>query len=222
MSVPTRLETLDRRDAEPAVATRNLRDLALVNTLFGGRQAVRWGVARLLRGLPPGRAVTVLDVGAGAGDIAQHLRATVCPRVLPVALDHLFPAATLCRARGVPAVVADLHAPPVAPGGVDVVVLSQVLHHLPRPGIPAFLRRVSGLARVGVVVADLRRSAVAQGGIWVAAHLLRLHPVTRIDGVASVGKGFTRGELGALCRAAGAAPIVRRRPGWRLVACWRT
>lgn len=221
MSAPTQLEALDRRDVEPAIATRNLRDLALVNRLFGGRQAVHWGVARLLRELPPERSVTVLDVGAGAGDIADHLRASAARRIVPVALDHLMVAATLCRTRGIPALVGDLHALPVAAGGVDVVVLSQVLHHLPRPGIPAFLRSLSALARVGVVVADLRRSLVAGRGLWMASHLLRLHPVTRTDGITSLAKGFTREELGALCRAAGVAPTVRRRPGWRLVAFWR-
>jgi len=222
MNVPTLPETLDRRDAEPATARRILRDLTLVNTLFGGRQAVRWGVAQLLRGLPPERSVTVLDVGAGAGDIARHLRTITPRRVVPVALDHLVSAAMLCRARGVPALVGDLRALPVAPGRVDIVVLSQVLHHLPRSDIPAFLRGLSELAAVGVVVADLRRSPVAQGGLWTASHLLRLHPVTRMDGITSLRKGFTRVELSALCHAAGAAPTVRRRPGWRLVACWRT
>lgn len=222
MSVLARLETLDRRDADPVTATRNLRDLAFVNTMFGGRQTVRWGVTHLLRGLPAERTYTLLDVGAGAGDIAHYLRDTMPWRLMPVALDHLRPAAALCRARGVHALVGDLSALPVGARGVDVVVLSQVLHHLPRPDIPAFLHGLSALARVGVVVADLRRSPLAQGGIWAAAHLLGLHRVTRVDGVTSVGKGFTRAELDALCRHAGVTATVHRRPGWRLVACWRT
>lgn len=213
------LETLDHRDADPTVARATLADLAVSNTLFGGRQAARWGVERLLKDAPTRTGVTLLDVGAGAGDIARHLVRTL--GVAAIALDHLACAARLCRDRGFDAVVADLHHLPLAPRSVDVVLVSQVLHHLPRPAVPAFLRAMTAVARLGVVVADLRRSPMARAGIWTAAHVLRFHRVTRLDGVTSVRRGFARAELDALCRRAGVVPMVRRRPGWRLVAWWR-
>ncbi len=104
---------------------------------------------------------------------------------------------------------------------VDVVLVSQVLHHVPRHDVAEFLRSLNAVARLGVVVADLRRSPLAQAGIWAAAHVLSFHEVTRRDGVTSVRRGFTRCELAALCQAAGMRAAVRRRPGWRLVAWWR-
>ena len=101
-------------------------------------------------------------------------------------------------------------------------MVSQVLHHLPRAAVPDFLRAVSGMARLGVVIADLRRSPMAGAGIWTASRLLRFHPVTQVDSVTSVAHGFSRIELTDLCRQAGVVAIVRRRPGWRLVAWWRS
>jgi 2-polyprenyl-3-methyl-5-hydroxy-6-metoxy-1,4-benzoquinol methylase len=219
----TGLETLDRRDADPVAVRATLRDLTVINTLFGGRQAVAWGVGRLLDDVRPRGPVTLLDVGAGSGDITRHVAATATRwPIVPLALDHLRAAARACATRGVPAAVGDLFQPPVRARSVDVIVVSQVLHHLPRTDVPDFLGALSGMARLGVVVADLRRSRVARAGIWTAAHLLRFHPVTHVDAVMSVSKGFTQMELDQLCRRAGVVATVRHRPGWRLVAWWRT
>jgi 2-polyprenyl-3-methyl-5-hydroxy-6-metoxy-1,4-benzoquinol methylase len=217
-------ETLDRRDAEPALVRRTLADLSVSNRLFGGRQAVRWGLARVLAGTRANGPLTVLDVGAGMGDILLHVRRRLAPRwsLRPMALDHLRPAARLCGGAGIAAVVGDLAHLPLRERAVDLVIVSQVLHHLPRAAAAAFLRHIAALAGVGVVVADLNRSPLAQAGIWTASHLLGFHPVTRRDGVASVGHGFTAAELAALCAEAGLQAQVTRRPGWRVVAWWRT
>jgi 2-polyprenyl-3-methyl-5-hydroxy-6-metoxy-1,4-benzoquinol methylase len=218
------LETLDRRDAEPALVRRTLTDISVSNALFGGRQAVRWGLRRVLADTHTARPLTVLDVGAGRGDILLHVRRALAPRwrLAPLALDHLRPAARLCGEAGLPALVADLSRLPVGRHAVDLVVVSQVLHHLDAPAAVTLLRDLAAVAGVGVVVADLRRSPLAQAGIWTASHLLGFHAVTRRDGVASVGSGFTPAELAARCREAGVHAHVSRRPGWRLVAWWRT
>jgi SAM-dependent methyltransferase len=217
------VETLDRRDAEPRVVRATLRDLAVVNALFGGRQAAAWGVRR---SLAPSNAgpVTLLDLGAGMGDVARHLAARLGPRWIlrVVALDHLRTAARACRETGLPALVADFADLPLRGRPVDVVLLSQALHHVARARIPGLLRRVTACARIGVVVADLRRSRLARTGIWLAGHLLQFHPATRRDGVISVTRGFSAAELRDLCVAAGIRPAVARRPGWRVVAWWRT
>jgi hypothetical protein len=58
----------------------------------------------------------------------------------------------------------------------------------------------------------------------VASRALGFHPVTRHDGVLSVFRGFTAGELAAHARAAAPAAQdlhVRHRLGWRVVASWR-
>ena len=59
-------------------------------------------------------------------------------------------------------------------------------------------------------------------GFWVISYALRFHRVTRHDGVVSVLRGFTRGDLQRLIgNATGATPVVRRHLGFRLIAHWK-
>lgn len=178
----------------------------------------------MLAGRPSPEPLTILDVGAGSGDIAAFLarRATRRGiRLRPVALDCHRSAARLCRDAGLPSLVADVWSLPLTERSVDVVVASQLLHHFTREAGVRLLGDLTRLARVGVVVADLCRARAAALGIWLASFALAFHPVTRRDGVTSVRRGFTEAELAGLLRAAGIPASVHRRPGYRLVAAWR-
>ena len=60
---PIGIELLDDPDADPAAVTLSLRNVARANRWFGGAAAVRYGLRRLLRDVPPGRPLTLLDLG---------------------------------------------------------------------------------------------------------------------------------------------------------------
>lgn len=217
------VEALDTPHLPSDVTRATLSDIARANTLFGGRRAVAWGVDRVVAGTAA-RPVTLLDVGAGMGDVASWLkrpRRGAAVVVRAVALDWHREAARLCAARGLAATQGDAFHLPLADRSIDVVVASQLLHHFQRPTAVQLVHELTRVARVGVVVADLRRSAVAMAGIWLAALALRFHAVSRRDGVLSVRRGYTRGELAALLREAGVEATVTARPGFRLVATWR-
>ena len=104
---------------------------------------------------------------------------------------------------GVRTAVADVAAPPIARHSVDVVLVSQVAHHFSHGSVGQLARSCDGLARRGVVIADLRRSAVAAAGFRLGALLLGFDPVTRLDGVTSIRRGFTRSDLAELLRREG-------------------
>jgi hypothetical protein len=73
-----------------------------------------------------------------------------------------------------------------------------------------------------VIVSDIRRSWLAAAGIWLASYPLHFHPVSRHDGVVSVLRGFTPGELRQLVRTATEqTPVARRRLGFRTTASWK-
>jgi hypothetical protein len=104
---------------------------------------------------------------------------------------------------------------------VDLVLVSQVLHHLAPASAVRLLRDCDRLARVGVVVADLRRARLAAPLFRLGGRVLRFDPVTMVDGVTSIQRGYTPSELLALLRQAGVEGRVARRPGYRLVGTWR-
>ncbi|HJR50579.1 MAG TPA: hypothetical protein VJ794_05700, partial [Gemmatimonadales bacterium] len=121
----------------------------------------------------------------------------------------------------VPCAVGCAGAPPLRERSVDLVLVSQVAHHFTPESATRLFRTCDALARVGVVVADIRRGLLAPLAFRVGATALGFDPVTKADGLTSIRRGYTAGELRELLLAAGVRARVVRRPGYRLVATWR-
>jgi SAM-dependent methyltransferase len=221
---PVGAELLDDPAADAGTVESSLRDIAVANRWLGGTAAALHGLGRVLAGIPRGSRATLLDIGTGHGDLPRAAVRWGRRRgieIVPVALELNAVAAALALRAGIPTAVADAAAPPVAAGSVDVVLVSQVAHHFSRDSAVRLAVTCDHLARRGVVIADLRRSLIAAVGFRIGARLLGFDPVTRLDGVTSVRRGFTGGELEALLLRGGIRARVERRPGFRLVATWR-
>jgi hypothetical protein len=62
---------------------------------------------------------------------------------------------------------------------------------------------------------------LAAAGLWLVSFPLRFHAVSRHDGVVSVMRGFTAGELAdTVKQAVSKKPIVHRRLGFRVTTSW--
>lgn len=223
LASPTGSELLDDPAADPALVARSLGDIARANRWLGGHAAVRAGLRRLAgdaRG-----TLTLLDVGTGSGDIPAVARRWMERRrrgtVRGFGIEQSRVAARLARRNGVDMVVGCGGSLPFGDRSVDVVVLSQVAHHLDPASCHAVLRECARVARRGVIVADLHRSAAARIGWWFASRALGFDPVTRADGDTSIRRGFTVASLHRLLADAGLRNArVARRPGARVVATW--
>lgn len=218
---PTGTEVLDDPAADSRVVAESLGNIARANRWFGGLAAVRHGLRRLLAGRT-GR-VTLLDVGTGAGDIPARARVWSRQRgieLVAFGIDRHPVAARLAHDRGLPTAIGCGGELPLRDASVDVVVLSQVAHHLDADSCVAIFRECDRVARIGVVIADLRRSVAAQAGFWFASRALGFDRVTQADGVTSLRRGFTAATLRQLLARAGVDARVERRPGSRLVATW--
>jgi ubiquinone/menaquinone biosynthesis C-methylase UbiE len=132
------------------------------------------------------------------------------------------PAAARESARGgLLALLGDGAELPFRRGAVDLVLCAKVLHHVRGEPARRLLAELDRVASRGVVVADIKRSALAAAAIWLASYPMRFHPATRRDSVISVLRGYTRSELSGMCRAAGVRAEVRSHPGYCLTAAWR-
>jgi len=224
-------ELLDDPRADPQAVDRELRDIARLNALFGGTRAVVRELTPFFARGPAGREGgshwTLLDVGTGLGDIPRAAaraarRHGITLRL--VGIERNRTAARLARVaeRDEPlaSILADGGALPLASRSVDVVVASQVLHHMPRATAVRWVGELDRVARRAVVLADLRRSRVAMAGVWAACLGLAMGGVTRHDAVLSVRRGYSRVEFDALLADAGVPARSRRRAGFRIVAAW--
>ena len=221
---PIGTELLDDPGADPAIVAQSLRNIARANRWFGGAAAVRYGLSRALDDVSPGQRVALLDVGTGLGDLprtAVQWGARKGIEIVPVGLELNRAAAALAGRNGVPTTVACAGTPPIRDKGVDVVLVSQVAHHLSPASIVHLFRICDRMARRAVIVADLRRHSLAAPSFWIGARLLGFDAVTLTDGVTSIRRGFSRRELRDLLERAGVRGRVDRRRGFRLVATWR-
>ncbi len=218
-------ELLDDPAADPALVRESLIHIERSNRWFGGRAALRWGVGRALAAVPPGTRLTLLDVGTGAGDLPLDLARWARRRgveIHPVGLERIPAAARAARGAGLPTLLACAGALPLRRRSVDLVTISQLLHHLAAEDAVRLLQDATRLARRAVVVADLRRSALARHAFRAGAALFRFDRHTRADGLTSIARGYTPPELAALCAAAGVPAEVSVRPFYRVVAWWPT
>jgi 2-polyprenyl-3-methyl-5-hydroxy-6-metoxy-1,4-benzoquinol methylase len=220
---PIGVELLDNPAADPAVVTRSLRNIARANRWFGGAAAVRYGLDRTLVQVPAGHTISLLDLGTGLGDlpqVAQRWGMLRGIRIVPLGVEVNRAAAGLAKNGGLPVAIACAGTPPVRRKGVDVVLVSQVAHHLSAESVVQLLRTCDRLARRAVIVADLRRHVLAAPLFWCGARLLGFDAVTLSDGVTSIRRGFTRQALVDLMTLAGVYGEVKQRWGFRLVATW--
>jgi len=221
---PRGTELLDDLTANPTDIELSLRNIARSNFWFGGQAAVRFGVRRLLRGRTV-ESLAVLDVGAGFGDVAADLvragrRQGITVR--PIGVERHPVASRVAAQRGLRTILADGTALPLPDRSMDLVVISQVAHHLTDRQIGALAAEASRVARLGVVLTDLKRSEMAVILFRIASRALGFDPATRRDGVTSVRRGFRRVQLERILRQAGRDVAVAERPFARLVATWRT
>ncbi|MGN6393245.1 MAG: methyltransferase domain-containing protein [Gemmatimonadales bacterium] len=222
---PRGVELLDDPAADPAAVAESLRNIARANRWFGGTAVVLHGLRRALAGTRRGSRVTIADLGTGLGDL-PHAAARWARRhgfqLEPVALERSPVAARLARRGGVPCAVGCAGAPPFRDKSVDIVLVSQVAHHLAHESAVRLFQTCDRLARHAVVVADLRRGRLGPAAFWLGAKGLGFDQNTVADGMTSLRRGYTTAELRALVARAGVRATVERRPGWRLVAVWRT
>ena len=207
-------ELLDGEHLDPDELAVNLREMAMLNRLPGGIGQSVEAVLQLMDGQTEG---PVLDVGTGSADFvrrlrrARHVRALALdlrPEVLEVARRNL-------RANnGVTFLQADARRLPLEAASVDVAHASLLLHHLAPDDAVRALREMRRVARLGVVVNDLRRGWLAFALTAAPVLAYARGSYTRHDGLLSARRAYTLPELDEIAAQAGL------RVAWRSSTWW--
>jgi 2-polyprenyl-3-methyl-5-hydroxy-6-metoxy-1,4-benzoquinol methylase len=218
---------MDEPDIDPQLHLEALRGLERINAVSGTVRAVWQPVARVAR-RGPSVPLTVLDVAAGAGDVAIGLARRARAKGVKLLIDgcDISPTAVTHatrRAREREVAVRFFQHDAFAPLGraYDIVVCSLFLHHLDEERAVRLLGALAAAARSTVIVSDLERGPAGLALAWLGTRLLTSSPVVHVDGPRSVRAAFTTGEAAALAARAGfgSYTISRHWPSrWLLVA----
>jgi ubiquinone/menaquinone biosynthesis C-methylase UbiE len=209
------MDTAD--DVTPAELADALAQLRFINRRLGGYSTTRRALDDLLARVGrPADGWTVLDVGGGSGDAAPEMIAWGASRVLRVDVtvvdrDERTAAEAARRLASTPGASArreDLFDVPAK--SFDVVHSSLFLHHFDGDDASRALRRMAEIARVGVVVNDLRRHPLPWTLIrWLTGAFSRNRLVV-YDAPLSVARAFAADDWRRLGDAAGLDLVARR------------
>ncbi|MBR0655766.1 methyltransferase domain-containing protein [Plastoroseomonas arctica] len=205
-------EWMDDATQTEAAFRSALRDLEFLNRISFGYRPTLHFLDRLVA-RTGAKSLSVLDVGAGGGDMLRRIHRWGGDRGIAVALTGLdrSPAALLAaRDAGTPGawISADLFDLP-ADARYDVVISALFTHHLPDAELVRFLGWMAQHAAHGWMINDLHRHPVPWLGLWCGTRLLRLDPMVVHDSTISVARAFTRRDWQRVTAEAGVAAQIR-------------
>ncbi|MBC8128853.1 MAG: methyltransferase domain-containing protein [Rhizobiaceae bacterium] len=204
-------ELMDTEDCDFATFRGCLVDLARVNRLTLAYRSTIAYLDRLERSarLPKGRALEIIDVGSGYGDMLRRVAAWAARRNIQVQLTGIdlnpwsAEAAREATPVEVPVVwrtmdVFDFR-PDTRP---DLVISSLFTHHLDDAALVRFLVWMEETASIGWFVNDLHRHELPYRVFATASRAMRAHRFVQNDGPISITRSFVAEDWRALLTAA--------------------
>ena len=209
------LENIDKGTYTPEEYEGCIVELQRVNQWLGDASALRDSLLKEIErvGL---RSFSVLDVGAGSGELlrvaAKWSRETNrSARLVGLELNQRSATAILeesCEFPEISAVRADGFALPFSNNSVDYVISSLTLHHFDDEGAVRVIREMGRVAARGVFVIDLHRNPMAYFLYTTVGRIILHNRLLREDGALSILKSFKPKEMEEIGRQAGLASVT--------------
>jgi len=196
-------EAMDDFSMKGEVLRDALDKIARINQLLGGNKVTLKGFKQLIDKQEKEREITILDVGCGNGDMLRFLAGYANSNQLSFKLTGVDANAfTIGYARKLSANYAnisyrcsDIFEELKQDQTYDVILCTLTLHHFKNPELLQLMEKFKNKANMGIVVNDLHRSAAAYYLFSAICFVFRLNKMSRDDGLISILRGFTKGEL---------------------------
>lgn len=199
----TQAEYCDRPDLPLEAVTSNYQQLARFNRTMLVSDAFQRLLTRWL-GRPRVANLSILDIGAGDGWIGRKISGWAARRGWKWQVTNLdlnpHSLGLHPHSRNVRASACSL---PFEQNSFDVVIASQMAHHLTDAEVVAHFREAWRVTRDGVFFCDTHRNGGALLVLWMVLKLIRTTPEFRADGLQSVRRGWRVGEWRRLAAEAG-------------------
>jgi SAM-dependent methyltransferase len=195
-------EWLDSDAGTAEEVSGSLADLGFIARWFGGAGTLV-SLLEKVAARSQRRQLSILDVGSGRGDVASLVSRRLGTRGLKTAFTLLDRSSRHLKGTdGFGAVTADALALPFTDESFDVVACSAFAHHLGPQQIVEFAGEALRVARLALVINDLRRHPLHLALVYAGFPLFRSR-LTRHDGPASVRRAYTTDEMRSLLELTG-------------------
>jgi ubiquinone/menaquinone biosynthesis C-methylase UbiE len=206
---PTRsreLERLDTGDYTPAEYKRWQKEMRLIHGVFGEVRALENTLVREIasRGR---REVSILDVGAGSGDLLAKIARRLPRQRTTLIASDLDVNALRPAGGGAHRVRSDGTRLPFADNSVDHAISTLTLHHLNDADAVELLSEMARVSRASIFVVDLNRDPKAYYMYRLFSPLF-FQKMTQEDGALSILRSRTPDELRDLAKRAGLSNVV--------------
>lgn len=205
-----KLERIDTGDYTPAEYDRFLHDIRLVNRFAGDRRALQKTLLKEIKKQNL-REFSVLDVGAGSGEILREIgkfarRKKSAAKLFGLELNARSADAILEESKNfaeIKSIQANALTLPFADDAFDYAVSSLFTHHLKDEQIIETLREMKRVVRRKIFIIDLHRHRNAYVLYKIFCIAFRISPLVREDGSLSILRSFKPDELKILAQKAG-------------------
>ncbi|MBQ0908789.1 methyltransferase domain-containing protein [Flavobacterium sp. F-328] len=180
-----------------------LDKIASINQLLGGNALTLKGVQKLLKSTASEKEIVIVDVGCGNGDMLRSLanfgtKNNFKFRLIGIDANAFTINHAQNLSKNYPNIsyeCLDIFSPSFVEIKCDIVLCTLTLHHFKDQEIERLLAVFYEQARLGVVINDLHRSAVAYRLFQALCFVFQLNAMSREDGLTSILRGFKKEDL---------------------------
>lgn len=196
-------EIMDNFSMEGEVLKDALNKIARINQLLGGNKLTLKGVRHLIKTLGAAREISILDVGCGNGDMLRKLADYAAKNNFnfkltgidanPFTVNHAEKLSL--EYPNISYVCANIFEEIRQERKYDVILCTLTLHHFKDTEILELIEGFQSKAKMGIVVNDLHRSAIAYYLFKLICFIFGLNAMSREDGLVSILRGFKKKDL---------------------------
>jgi ubiquinone/menaquinone biosynthesis C-methylase UbiE len=217
---------MDDLQCKGQVVDQSLHELDVINKWLGGNQVTIDSISSLLDSTDKQRELVIADIGCGSGDMVTRIArwGSEAGRQLKVigidANPNIIDYARK-KSHGLNNVsfeVMNVLEGTFALNRFDIVVATLFMHHFTNDQLIRLFRLLNDQTRIGFVVNDIHRHALAFHSIRLLTTLFSRSPMVKHDGPLSVQRAFTRSDLKTILSKAGIKNYTLQ---WRWAFRWQ-
>ena len=196
-------EIMDDFAMEGEILKQALDKIAKINQLLGGNLLTLRGVQELIQKIPKTTEITIVDVGCGNGDMLRYLADYGIKnhfnfRLIGIdannfTINHAQKLST--KYSNISFKCEDVFDQIFKELKYDIVLCTLTLHHFKEEEILQLMTVFNANSKVGIVINDLQRSALAYRLFQGLCFVFRLNSMSKQDGLVSILRGFKKQEL---------------------------